>query len=498
MIDDINTKRTELANQMAAAGAAALDFNATAAVLAAIPDTEPQQYVAAGTPENIAAILPATICPQRRQKHGDRPTEALVFDEPAATSGDAPADLQQLKALALAATPGHWYTHPITDDDMYPRGLAIVAENGKTLSNEDTGPGDKDAQFIAAANPAVVLDLIARIERGTAPHAAQWNLTDARESLARAQAFSGFNDLPQPLRVEIDNAASILAKLDAAPHGRAAPTEAAPPVSGGEPDIFTLGASAEFTRKGGGYASVGEYVRIEDYRAAVSAATKPTACTLPPPGWHCTRAPGHEGPCAAVPTEVYADDYTPEQKVIYEHGVEDGKLIARGMERYKAGVAARDAATKPTADLSELNLWRPIYDGEMELDNACGRFVMLSDVQSLLATKPAAAQAVPEGFVIVPKVPTDEMRDAGNVIMLDRGKLFQVWRAMLAAAPAASTIGAAQTADQVRTSDLETVVKFLMGEAPLEGVEFGEKHPTKAGAYWWRLNLRAAWQGARK
>ena len=60
MIDDINTKRTELANQMAAAGAAALDFNATAAVLAAIPDTEPQQYVAAGTPlHHDARIVPS-------------------------------------------------------------------------------------------------------------------------------------------------------------------------------------------------------------------------------------------------------------------------------------------------------------------------------------------------------------------------------------------------------------------------------------------------------
>jgi len=24
-------------------------------------------------------------------------------------------------------------------------------------------------------------------------------------------------------------------------------------------------------------------------------------CLLPPPGWECTRRPGHEGPCAAVP-----------------------------------------------------------------------------------------------------------------------------------------------------------------------------------------------------
>lgn len=27
-----------------------------------------------------------------------------------------------------------------------------------------------------------------------------------------------------------------------------------------------------------------------------------TTCTAPPAGWHCTRAAGHEGPCAALPT----------------------------------------------------------------------------------------------------------------------------------------------------------------------------------------------------
>ena len=167
MHDDINTKRTQMANEFAAMGAANLDLTGTAAFLAAIPDTDPQQYAAAGTPENIAAILPATICPQRRQKHGQRPTEALDFDDSA------------------------------------------------------------------------------RIERATAPH------------------------------------------------GSAAPTEAAQVV-----------------------------------------------CMLPPLGWHCTRAPGHEGPCAAVPTEICADDYTPEQQVIYQHGVEDGKLIARGMARFNAGRAA--------------------------------------------------------------------------------------------------------------------------------------------------------------
>lgn len=27
-------------------------------------------------------------------------------------------------------------------------------------------------------------------------------------------------------------------------------------------------------------------------------------CDIPPPGWRCTRAAGHEGPCAAVPTTI--------------------------------------------------------------------------------------------------------------------------------------------------------------------------------------------------
>lgn len=32
-------------------------------------------------------------------------------------------------------------------------------------------------------------------------------------------------------------------------------------------------------------------------------------CKVPPPGWFCTRAPGHDGPCAALPTPV---DQNPE------------------------------------------------------------------------------------------------------------------------------------------------------------------------------------------
>lgn len=35
----------------------------------------------------------------------------------------------------------------------------------------------------------------------------------------------------------------------------------------------------------------------------------------------------------------------------------------------------------------------------------------------------------------------------------------------------------------------EELRRFLNGEAPLEGVWFGETHPTKRGAFWWREYL---------
>lgn len=36
----------------------------------------------------------------------------------------------------------------------------------------------------------------------------------------------------------------------------------------------------------------------------------------------------------------------------------------------------------------------------------------------------------------------------------------------------------------------DEVISFLLGEGPLEGVWFGEKHPTERGNFWWRKHLR--------
>ena len=40
------------------------------------------------------------------------------------------------------------------------------------------------------------------------------------------------------------------------------------------------------------------------------------------------------------------------------------------------------------------------------------------------------------------------------------------------------------------TIPMKEVAAFLLGEAPLDGFWFGERHP--AGGFWWREHLRAA------
>ncbi|MGS0201733.1 hypothetical protein ACUOI2_23015, partial [Escherichia coli] len=73
-----------------------------------------------------------------------------------------------LKALALAATPGPWI-HDIEDNLIYPASGERIIDI--TCRSIDVGREQRDnnASFVAAANPAVVLGLIARIESTEAP-----------------------------------------------------------------------------------------------------------------------------------------------------------------------------------------------------------------------------------------------------------------------------------------------------------------------------------------
>lgn len=189
---------------------------------------------------------------------------------PAATSGDAP-DLQQLKALALAATPGpwlatHWNGHAPTTVMRAGTTTAIAETTGFGRDSRECAP---DAAYIAAANPAVVLGLIARIESAAAPAPSEYRkLTGDLTLKELAAEFCAVAELGG----DVTLSAGACRKLFEA---MTTPPAAAPATASGDelprPDCTYAdhsypAYSANLVRK----------IR-DEARAAVSAATKPTA-----------------------------------------------------------------------------------------------------------------------------------------------------------------------------------------------------------------------------
>lgn len=74
-------------------------------------------------------------------------------------------DLEDLKKKALAATPGPWTIGPFMTVEA---GSDQICGVGETSSNLFSGDRRLNGEFIAAANPATVLELIERLERAGA------------------------------------------------------------------------------------------------------------------------------------------------------------------------------------------------------------------------------------------------------------------------------------------------------------------------------------------
>lgn len=190
-------------------------------------------------------------------------------------------DLDRLEALARAATPGPWkkdssYTiGPVSDEDDQSYGFVIPLAD---VYGDNRTP---DAAFIAAANPAAVLALIALARRaqpeGEAPQAepVAWMLDFGDERVVTADRKEMEAWVPQH-----DNPYTPI-PLGPITAPAAQHAESGAPADGDEltdDDKRLVARGMERWRKG----IAGE-------------------CRLPPAGWHCTRAPGHEGPCAATP-----------------------------------------------------------------------------------------------------------------------------------------------------------------------------------------------------
>lgn len=306
-------------------------------------------------------------------------------------SDDAPADLQQLKALALAATPGPWVAgEPIPGAPRF-----LVADCGPVgkVYPADQKPSHgttsmDDAKFIAAANPAVVLDLIARIEHEREV-AASWQRTAEkkdrdwnearmafenykcaqRDAIAASRRAAGggmryagestewlkgrdeglrqgravidihneqmannrhyrervFNQIIEQDAAEGLSRFAHLATPASASAGQAAPAMIEQ-YDGPWPTVEMTVAGKRMLEKQTSIEHIKKYsagiansiyeamhaaspvgIAAQPAEGAGQAGQVAKCCTVPPPGWYCTRAAGHEGPCAAHQSSVQVE-----------------------------------------------------------------------------------------------------------------------------------------------------------------------------------------------
>lgn len=84
-------------------------------------------------------------------------------------------DIAKLRSLAEAATPGpwHWHSDPVKGDPLNRSRYEVVA-TGRTITRTyySGDMAERESAYIAAANPAAVLELIEAIERRGATIAA--------------------------------------------------------------------------------------------------------------------------------------------------------------------------------------------------------------------------------------------------------------------------------------------------------------------------------------
>lgn len=93
-------------------------------------------------------------------------------------------ELDKLEALAKAATPGEWIAYEVYACNGQLSGMDVSTAEGVPLIADEDRPGNADAEFIAAFNPAVVLQLIALARAGSAAPTGK----DTPESMANSNA----------------------------------------------------------------------------------------------------------------------------------------------------------------------------------------------------------------------------------------------------------------------------------------------------------------------
>jgi hypothetical protein len=122
-------------------------------------------------------------------------------------------DIEKLKRLAESATPGPWVVGACYADNGQVTVYGIYNQEGRDVFSED-GISEPDADYIAAANPAAVLELI-RQGKELAKQVAEWERLSRNwlASQEAAQRLSGYRDLARKASDACDAAEKLQAEL---------------------------------------------------------------------------------------------------------------------------------------------------------------------------------------------------------------------------------------------------------------------------------------------
>lgn len=143
------------------------------------------------------------------------------------TTSTTPEGLRELKALAEKATPGPWTSkegstsYPECDDADFwnvvlsPGGKEIVTLHERySLKADDRRDYDFDAAFIAAANPATVLSLLAALEEAREREAEQTKAFDLLVSTVLAARTTNTRDYMEGLADDLNVALAAFGDPD--------------------------------------------------------------------------------------------------------------------------------------------------------------------------------------------------------------------------------------------------------------------------------------------
>ncbi|CND06639.1 Uncharacterised protein [Yersinia frederiksenii] len=118
-------------------------------------------------------------------------------------------------------------------------------------------------------------------------------------------------------------------------------------------------------------------------------------------------------------------------KIIYGGDISEIRALAR------IALSAKQAEPEWYVVITSMGVWQSRYKTRKEAENHIKPWHKDYWIKELYATPPANSLVVPEGWKLVPVIPSRQMMAQGHFAMggTDRGKFMRIYQAMLAAAP---------------------------------------------------------------